>query len=364
MFKIVKKTEVPPLQSALLRVFAAVYALLSAAVIMAAIGHNPVQVYSEILKGAVGSAYRFRETINKGIPLVVLSLGIAVAFRMKFWNIGAEGQFYMGAYGASLIALFFPGLPIVLMLVLMSLAAIAFGGVWSLIPAFLRIKFGTSETLITLMLNYVAIRWITYLQYGPWKDPAAGGMPKIARFPDAAVLPKLFGVHIGWIIALVLVAFIYVLMKSTKLGYEIAVLGENLNTARYAGMNVTKIVLVAIIISGGLCGMAGMMQASAIEHSLSYQLSGGLGFTAIITAWLAHLNPILIVVVSFLFAILLQGGAYIQSALQIPAAVALMLQGIILFFVLGSEFFLQYSIVSKKKLEKQATEKTKGERSK
>jgi len=291
MFKIVKKTETTPLQSALMRAAAAVCALLCAAVIMAVIGHNPVQVYSEIIKGSVGTAYRFRETVNKAIPLVVLSLGIAVAFRMKFWNIGAEGQFYMGAYGASLIALFFPGLPMIPMLVLMFAMSLLFGGLWALIPAFFRMKFSTSETLITLMLNYVAIRWVTYLQYGPWKDPAAGGMPKIARFPDAGVLPKALGVHIGWVIALVLVAAIYILMRSTKLGYEISVLGENANTAHYAGMNVKKIITVAVMLSGGLCGAAGMMQASAIEHSLSYQLSGGLGFTAIITAWLAHLNP-------------------------------------------------------------------------
>jgi simple sugar transport system permease protein len=185
-------------------------------------------------------------------------------------------------------------------------------------------------------------------------------MPRIAYFPESAILPKVFGVHAGWIIAIILAAFIYILIKFTKLGYEISVLGENASTARYAGMSVSKIMVAAVILSGGICGLAGMMQASAIENTLSYQLSGGLGFTAIITAWLANLNPIVIIVVSLLFAMLLQGGAYIQSALQIPAAVALMLQGIILIFVLGSEFFLNYSIVSKNKLYKLASEKAEG----
>lgn len=212
----------------------------------------------------------------------------------------------------------------------------------------LKSKFSTSETLVTLMLNYIAIKWITYLQYGPWKDPQAIGFPKIPKFPAAAVLPELFGVHIGWVFALVLTVLVWVLLSRSKLGYEIAVLGESETTARYAGMNVTRITIVAILLSGGLCGLAGMMQASAIEKSLSDQLSGGLGFTAVITTWLAKLSPPAIILVSFLFAMLLQGGVYLQSALQISSTVADILQGVILFFVLGSEFFLRYKIVRRK----------------
>jgi simple sugar transport system permease protein len=183
------------------------------------------------------------------------------------------------------------------------------------------------------------------LRYGPWKDPHASGFPRISPFADTAVLPQLFGVHIGWIVTLVLVVLVYILMKDSKLGYEIAVIGESEATARYAGINVAKTVIVTMLISGGLCGLAGMMQASGIEKSLSEQLSGGLGFTAIITTWLSRLNPPMTLVVSLLFAVLLQGGSYIQSSLQIPAAVSDILQGSILFFVLGSEFFTQYRVV-------------------
>jgi simple sugar transport system permease protein len=166
----------------------------------------------------------------------------------------------------------------------------------------------------------------------------------VAPFPEDAILPKLFGVHIGWIIALVLIGIVYVFINHTKKGFEITVVGESRETARYAGMSISSIVIVAMLLSGGLCGLTGMIQASAVEKTLTASLSGGYGFTAIITTWLSRLNAIAVLFVCIAFAILLQGGAYIQVAMQIPAAVADMMQGIILFFVLGSEFFLQYRI--------------------
>lgn len=354
MLKIVRKTDASPAQERMMRVGAVICALAASALVLALLGFNPFEVFAKIVEGSLLSSHRLVSTLNKTIPLVVLSLGIAIAFKMKFWNIGAEGQFYMGAFGASLAAFSFYQLPAILMIPLMMVSAFIFGGLLALIPAVLKSKFSTSETLVTLMLNYIAIKWITYLQYGPWKDPQAIGFPKIPKFPAAAVLPKVFGVHIGWIFALVLTALVWVLLSRSKLGYEIAVLGESETTARYAGMNVTRVTIVAIMLSGGLCGLAGMMQASAIEKSLSDQLSGGMGFTAVITTWLAKLSPPAIIVVSFLFAMLLQGGVYLQSALQISSTVADILQGVILFFVLGSEFFLRYKIVRRKKGEEAA----------
>jgi simple sugar transport system permease protein len=345
MIKIVTRTESTPFRENLLRVGAAVLALVASAAIMAVIGYNPVEVYAKLIQGSLASAYRFRETVNKTIPLVVLSLGIAIAFRMKFWNIGAEGQFYLGAFAASLVAFSFSSLPSPVLLPLMFVAAFVAGGLWALVPAFLKSRFSASESLVTLMLNYVALKWIAYLQYGPWKDPEAKGFPKIATFGQNAIMPHLFGVHVGWLVALALVAVMYVVLKKTKFGYEVDVLGESESTARYAGMSVARITAIAVLISGGLCGAAGMMQASAIEHSLSEQLSGGLGYTAIITTWLARLSPPVIVVVSFLFSMLLQGGSFLQSAMKIPSSVADILQGVIIFFVLGSEFFVHYRFV-------------------
>ena len=343
--RIAAREEITGPGEKLLRVAAAVAALAASGVIIALIGYNPLDVFGKMLSGSLGTTYRFRETINKAIPLSVLSLGTAVAFRMKFWNIGQEGQFYMGAYGAALIAINFPGLPAPLLLSLMFIMGLIFGGLWAFIPAILKITLSTNETLVTLMLNYIALKWVSFLQYVAWKDPQALGFPKIAPFNRSAVLPSMFGIHIGWIITLGLAVLLYLLLKRTKLGYEIDVIGESEATARYAGMGVFRITLIAIMLSGGLCGIAGMMQASAIERSLSDQLSGGLGFTSVIVAWLARLDPWTILIIAFLFSLLIQGGNFLQSSLQIPASISLVLQGIIIFFVLGSEFFIRYRIV-------------------
>jgi simple sugar transport system permease protein len=195
------------------------------------------------------------------------------------------------------------------------------------------------------MMNYIGLKWIMYLQYGPWKDPNSLGFPKIANFTDNAILPKLFGVHIGWVIALLLVAAIYIFLKHTKKGYEIAVIGESIDTARYAGINIKRTILIAILLSGGLCGLVGMIQASAVNNTLSVEVTGGIGYTAIITAWLASLSAPVILLVSILFAALLEGGSYIQTVFGIPQSAAQIMQGIILFFVLGSEFFVRYKFI-------------------
>lgn len=353
MLNIVKKEEPGKGRELLTRLAAVLAALAATAVIMMILGLNPFSVYAKMVEGATGTAYRLQETINKTIPLVVLSLGIAVAFKMRFWNIGTEGQFYMGAFGATWVAFSFPGLPAAVLIPAMLVAGFLGGGLWAMIPALLKAKWQTSETLVTLMMNYIATTWITYLQYGPWKDPKGAGFPRMPYFSDNAVLPKVFGIHIGWIIALVLVGVVYVLFRKSKLGYQIAVVGESETTARYAGISPVKVMLIAILISGGLCGVAGTLQASGIERSLTNQLSGGLGFTAIITTWLSKLSAPAILVVSFLFAILLQGGNYIQTALQVPSSLAGLIQGTILFFVLGSEFFLSYKVVRKRKAQQE-----------
>lgn len=345
MFKMHKRSEISHSKSALIRLTAIICALATAGILILALNLNPLDVYAGLVKGAFGSAYRLRETIIKAIPLVVTSLGIAIAFRMQFWNIGGEGQIAIGAFCASFLALKYPGTPQPILLLLMMAAGMMGGGIWALIPAYFKAQWGTNETIVTLMMNYIALKWITYLQYGPWKDPSSLGFPKIPNFVENAILPKLFGIHIGWLIALFLVAIIYIFLNHTKKGYEIAVLGESENTAAYAGINIKKTILTAIFMSGSLCGLSGMIQASAVSNTLSVAVSGGVGYTAIITTWLASLKPAVILLVSFLFAALLQGGSYIQTAFGIPQAAANLLQGMILFFVLGSEFFIRYSLV-------------------
>ncbi len=345
MIKIVKKTEETQLKVLYIKTLAVILALVSSTIFIMSLGHNPLKVYTSIFDGAFGTSYRIKETIIKSIPLVIASLGILIAFKMKFWNIGGEGQIYMGAFLASYFALNFPEVSRPILLTIMVIAGVVGGGLWALVPAFFKAQFGTNETLFTLMMNYIAIKWIVYLQYGPWKDPNAMGFPKIPNFSNNGILPKLFGIHIGWVFAIILIVLIYLFINHTKKGYEISVLGESESTAKYAGINVKKTILTAMFISGGLCGLVGMIQASAVNNTLSAELAGGVGFTAIITTWLSGLSAPLILMVSILFAALLQGASYIQTAFQIPQAAAEILQGMILLFILGSEFFVKYRIV-------------------
>lgn len=344
MVKIIKKVECSRKQKILVRVVAVLLALLTSSIFIVMIGHSPLMVYKSMIEGSLGSMYRFKETLTQTIPLVITSLGIAVAFKMKFWNIGAEGQIMIGAMCASFFALKLPDLNRPLLLIIMFLAAIIGGGLWALIPAYFKVKNNVNETVFTLMMNYIAIGWVTYLQYGPWKDKKAFGFPKIPNFSDNALLPRVFGLHIGWIIAIILIVLVYVFINYTKIGYEITVIGESPNTARYAGINVTFVTLLTLFISGAIVGMTGMIQASAVSKTLSVELSGGVGFTAIITTWLSGLNPIIILFVSFLFAAMVEGGSFIQTAFQISQSAADILQAMILFFVLGSEFFINYEV--------------------
>lgn len=345
LIRITKRDDLPKKKEIVIRILAILLSIVFAGIILIMFGLNPVEIFKSIIEGAVGTPTRIRQTILTAVPLTIASLGIIVAFKMKFWNIGAEGQITMGALGATMVALFVPDtIPTPIKLALMVIASMIFGGIWAFIPAIFKAKMGTNETIFTLMLNYIAIKFVTYLQYGPWKDPNSGGFPRIAYYPENALLPSLFGIHIGWMLALVCVAFVYLFINHTKKGYEISVVGESLETARYAGMNISRIIVTAMLISGGLCGMVGMIQASGIEKTLVAAIANNYGFTAIITAWLSRLDAVACLFVCIAFAMLTQGGAYIQIALGVPSAVASVVQGTVLFFVLGSEFFLQYKV--------------------
>lgn len=340
--RVVKAKEASKRKKVFIQVMAIVVAFLITALFIASLGHNPFKVYYEMINGALGSSYRIQETIIKAIPLLITALGIGVAFKMKFWNIGAEGQIAIGAFCATLVAFRLEGMPKFALLTLMIIAGMIGGGLWALIAGIFKLRFQTNETIVTLMLNYIALKWITYLQFGPWKDPAAQGFPKIARFSDNAILPDVFGVHIGWILALILVILVHLFINYTKRGYEITVLGESENTARYAGMDIKIVVLSAVFISGAIAGLTGVIQASAVNNTLSVQITGGMGYTAIIIAWLSGVSAPWMLVVSILFAVLTQGASYIQTALQIPQSAADIIQSTVLFCVLGSQFFSQY----------------------
>lgn len=346
MIHIIKRTDLSKRQETCYRFIGLFIAFLATALVILLMGRNPVEMYKNLFSGSFGTEYRLLATIEKAIPLLILSLGISVAFKMKFWNIGAEGQMLIGGFSASYFALNLKDWPPYLLLPVMLLAGVVGGALYGMIPALLKTKLGTSETLVTLMLNYIALLWINYLQHGPWRE---GGFPKIPDFGDNAILPTLFGIHIGWIFALVLVVVVHVLLHKSKLGYQIAVIGENPRTAGYAGIRVVRITIITMLISGAICGLAGMIQCSAVENTLTEGFTGGLGFTAVITAWLARLSAPGAIISSFAFAIFIQGSSFLQTSMQISPNVAGVLQGSLIFFVLGYEFFLQYKPVIAKK---------------
>ncbi len=345
--RMVQRTNISSKEAIFIRVTAVLLAIITSAIFLFAMGHNPFSVYIAMITGAFGSLYRIRSTLETAIPLIITSIGIMIAFKMKFWNIGAEGQILMGAFFATYMALYYYYLPPYVLLPLMFVAGFIGGALFALIPALLKVYLGTNETIVTLMLNYIALKWVTYLQYGPWKDPNGFGFPQIAKFGPNAVLPKLFGLHIGWVITIVFVIIVWVVFRKSKIGYKISVVGESQKTAKYAGMNVKAIVIGAILFSGGISGITGMIEASAITGTLNVGLTQGYGFSAIITAWLSGLKTSIIIPVAILFSAMIKGASFIQSAFEIPQSAADILQALILFFVIGSEFFIRYSLVPK-----------------
>ncbi len=346
-FIVTKSSSFSPKKAALISVIALLIGLFIGGIFLLILGINPFVAYATIVKGAFQSKIAIQGTVRIAIPLLISSLGVALAFKMKFWNIGAEGQIIMGGIFATFFGLFVE-LPHIPLIIVMLIAGAIGGGLWALIPAYFKCKFDTNETLFTLMMNYIALYFIKYFSEGPWRDPESSGFPKIAMFSDAARLDKVFGVHAGWIIALVLVVVVFIYLKYTKSGYEISVVGESHNTARYAGMNVNKVVLKTLFLSGAICGIAGMIQVSGAAYTLDSGIAGGVGFTAIIVAWLSRLNAPVCLLVSLLFAILTKGCSVMQSAFSISSTVSEILEGLILFSVLASDFFIEYRIRSKK----------------
>lgn len=340
-----KRLQPSPFMVVIIPVISIILALGLGAIFLSLTDLDPLKVYQGMLKGVFGSKYGISETVVKAIPLMLTSLGVSVAFRMLLWNIGAEGQFYMGAFGASWVALTFPHLPVYVMLPAMFMVGCLMGGLWALLPAVPRAKWGVNEVITTLMLNYVAILWVDYLVYGPWKDPKGFNFPLTAPFSKAATLPTIAGtrVHLGLLFALVAAIILTVILWRTRWGYEIRVIGESFKAARYAGINIERNVILVMFLSGALAGLAGMSEVAGVSHRLQHGISPGYGYTAIIVAWLAKLHPATIILVSFLFAGLIVGGYSVQS-MGVPAATVSMLQGAILFFVLGGEILTRYRL--------------------
>lgn len=338
------RTGLPVWRGTALRLASILVALLAAALIVELTGHDAVRVFAMLWNGAFGSMFGFTETLVRTVPLLLCGLAVALCFRMLLWNIGAEGQFHMGAIAASGVALAYPDWPAWILLPTMALAAMVAGGLWSLGPALARAYLRTNEVITTLLLNYVAINWVLYLVYGPWKDPFGFNFPFTPEFSPNAILPSLFGrAHIGLIIALLIAVGMHIILQHTRWGYEIRVVGESATAARYSGINIVGNILLVMVVSGALAGLAGMMEVSGLIGRLQRGISPGYGYTAIIVAYLARLHPLSMIIAAFLFGGL-QTGAYSIQILGVPLATAQMIQGAILFFVLMGEMLSLYRV--------------------
>ena len=320
--------------------------LLLTGILLAAFGVSPFRTFAAMFSGAFGSMRNFAETLVKAIPLMLTGLGVSIAFRLRFWNIGAEGQLVLGGVAAAWTALFLsPYIPDFLLLPAVLFMGCIAGAAWAGVPALLKTRLQVDETLTTLMMNYVAILFAQGLYYGVWRDPGGLGFPGTARFPEAAWLPRLYGrVHLAVIFALVLAVLLWFLIYRTKWGFELHMIGKNKTAANYLGVNIKRNVVIAILLSGAFSGLAGASEVAGLTRRLQDGLIQGYGYTAIIVAWMAQLNPFAVIVVAILMASLLVGGDQVQMMMRLPSAVGLVMQGMVLFPLLAGTLFSEYRL--------------------
>jgi len=307
-------------------------------------GVNPLSAYGAIFHGAFGSIYGLSETIAKSIPLILCSLGLALAFQATFLNIGAEGQLVMGAICGSGIALTFPEWPAYALVPLMFIVGFVGGALWGLLPTLLKTMLRINEVITTLMMNYIAIRILQYLLFGPWKGKTAWGFPYTDIFSSSAQLPTIGGTRIHYptlMIAIAAVIAAYFLVERTTLGLEIRAVGDNPDAATSDGINYTKVILLVMMISSGLAGIAGVGEAAGIYGRLRLGISQGYGFASIIIAWLCSLQPLYTIIVSVLYSGLLVGGEMIQISLGLPKGIIDIFNGVLLFSILAGEFLIR-----------------------
>lgn len=323
------------------------------ALMLALAGKPALGGLAVLFRGAFGQTHALLDALLKAIPIFLCSLGVALSFRMQIWNIGAEGQFALGAVGATWAALTFGGQPAVVLMPLMLLSALILGALWGLIPAWLRLRLGVNEIISSLMLNYVGILVLEYLVFGAWKDPLSFGFPMSPEFPPAAQLSRIWPGVLGklhWgLLACPIAGVAYsVFLNRTRLGFELAACGEGERVARYARLPYGFLVLLVMGLGGALAGLAGSIETSATLGRLQPTLMVGYGYTAIVVAWLARLKPWPIAFTAFLLAALRVGVEAMQLELQIPAAFGQIMEGAILLCVLAGQFFLTYSVSLKR----------------
>jgi general nucleoside transport system permease protein len=351
--KIEPRLDQPPAwYPAAVSVGAIILALILGGILIMIAGGNPFASYAHIARASFGDIGVLSDTIVKATPIILTALACSIAFRMKLWNIGAEGQFIMGAWGASAIVLA-PVLPAEtsgwLFIPVMAMAGMAAGAIWGFIPGYLKAKFNVNEIISTLMLNYIAVSWVNFWVFAVWTE---GGFQMSRKFPETAWLPRLtdYGsvvslfrgltTHAGLLLGILAAIVLWFIIFRSRWGYEIRLIGDNARAAQYAGINIKRNIIYVMMLSGALAGLGGMSEVAGVVHRLQTSpIAAGYGFTGIIVAWLAKLNPIVIILVSVLFGALILAGREIQ-----PSGIPKMIQGIILVSLIASDFLLRYRI--------------------
>mgnify|MGYP003298721548 CR=1 FL=1 len=352
LFYVTKRDSIPTVKAWAIRIAAVGFALVVCGLLtMLLTGENPINVYASMIDGAIGTERRIWRLFQELAILLCVSLAVTPAFKMKFWNIGAEGQVLMGGLAtAACMILFGNKLPTIALYPLIIVTSIAAGAIWAFIPAFFKAKWNTNETLFTLMMNYIAIQIVSYFTY-IWSVPKGSGqIGVINASTKAGWLPAIGGSQylINILIVAVLTFGMYIYLKYNKHGYELSVVGESENTARYVGINVKKVIMRTMLLSGAVCGIAGLLLVAGTDHSIAKETVDGRGFTAIMVSWLAKFNPLTMIITSFLIIFMERGAEQISSDFNVDPSISDILTGIILFFIIGCEFFLQYKIVFNK----------------
>ena len=351
----------PTWRSWLIRLISLVLALIVCAVIIyAMVKLNPLKVYGAMWEGAFGSTKRSWVTLRDTMMMLCIGIGLAPAFKMRFWNIGAEGQILVGGIATSAVMIYCGhAMPTWALLVVSLVVSTVAGALWGFIPAVFKARYGTNETLFTLMMNYVAIQ-ITSFCVALWENPfGSNTVGVINQQTRAGWFPTIFGQQytLNVILVMALAVFMYVYLRSSKHGYEISVVGESERTARYIGIDVKRVVIRTMMLSGAICGISGFIAVAGASHTISTSTAGGRGFTAIIVAWLAKFNTFVMILVAALIVFLEKGAIQIASQYNLNDYASQMITGIILFFILGSEFFINYRMIFRSKSVKEVASK-------
>jgi ABC-type uncharacterized transport system permease subunit len=345
---VMPREETTPLFTLSVLFFSLLAGLFAVGIVFLTKGVNPFYAIYKIFSASFGSWFGFKETLTKAVPLILIGSGLAVAYQAKFWNIGAESQLLFGAIFATWVGLnLAPFLPRPVAIFLMLAAGFLGGAMWGVVPAVFKIKFGINEVISTLMLNYIANEFVKFLVVGPWKGASKGGYPYTDNIPAHTEINLLGYSRVSPFLLIIAVATALILcfiIYKTRFGYELRVIGENTEAARYAGIDFFKSTILMMVISGGVAGLAGAGEIGAIHHHLSYPetISGGLGFTAIIVAWLGRLNPAFAILSGLFFAGIIVGGDAIQMSMNLPAATVNVFNGLILIFLIMGDFFMKH----------------------